>query len=249
MFLFLRLVLGHFIGDFPLQTKKVYWLKHRGFAGGIPHALLITAALLLLSWPYLYIPKLWIFILCLGLLHLVQDSIKVGYAGLTKYSLLMYLLDQCFHIALIATLFLTDIKNLTPPPATNRFISLYNNDILIVYLIAIIAATYNGYFLIRIFKLTFFSRVKQYTDFERWYGMLERAFIVTLCIIPKAIILLVPLLFIRFAIFPLNKKMRFAHRNFINPGEILLSWIIGITIGVLVLRANYLLSNTPVNFR
>ncbi|MCX5702916.1 MAG: DUF3307 domain-containing protein [Candidatus Omnitrophica bacterium] len=53
MFLFLRLVLGHFIGDFILQTNKIYELKHRSLRGGLPHALFITASYIAVSWPYL----------------------------------------------------------------------------------------------------------------------------------------------------------------------------------------------------
>jgi len=245
MFFFLRLLLGHFIGDFPLQTNKIYGLKHRGLWGGIPHALLIVASFLALSWPYLHLPKVWIFIILLGLIHLLQDSVKVSYTGFTKYSFWFYLLDQCFHIVLIAMLFFTDLKNLAPPIARNGFVSIYNNNIFIAYLIALIAATYNGFFLIRIFKLTFMRHSgAQYTDFEKWYGMLERALIVTFCIIPGAYLLLAPLLLMRLALFSLNKKMKFAHRSFIKPKEILLSWIIGLTIGLLLLRVIHSLANS-----
>jgi len=244
MFFFLRLLLGHFIGDFPLQTNKIYGLKHRGLWGGIPHALLIVASFLALSWPYLHLPQVWFFIILMGLIHLWQDSVKVSYAGFTKYSFWLYLLDQCFHIALISTVFLTGLKNLAPPLPVNSLVSLYINDSLIVYLIALIAATYNGFFLIRIFKLTFMTRVGRYTDFEKWYGMLERALIVTFCVFPKAWIFLAPLLLMRPALFSLNKKMKFAHRSFIKPKEILLSWIIGLTIGLLLLRVIHSLSNS-----
>jgi hypothetical protein len=245
MFFFLRLLLGHFIGDFPLQTNKIYEFKRHGLRGGIPHALLIVVSFLALSWPYLYLPKVWIFIILLGLIHLLQDSIKVGYARLTKYSFWLYLLDQCFHIVLIATLFLTDLKNLSAPLPLNSFVSIYNNDLLIVYLIALIAATYNGFFLIRIFKLTFMRHSgAQYTEFEKWYGMLERALIVTFCVFPKAFIFLAPLLLMRPALFSLNKKMKFAHRSFIKPKEILLSWIIGLTVGLLLLGVIHSLSNS-----
>ena len=237
MFFFLRLLLGHCIGDFPLQTNKIYGLKHHGWRGGIPHALLVTASFLALSWPYLYLPKVWFFILALGLLHLLQDSFKIGFAGMTKYSFWLYLLDQCFHAGLISCVFLTGLKDLPPPPATNSFIALYNNDILIIYLIALIAATYNGYFLIRVFKLTFMKNAGRYTDFERWYGMVERALITTLCVTPESFLLFAPLLLARFAFFSLNKKTRLAHRSFIQPREILLSWIIGLTVGVLLRTA------------
>ena len=241
MFLFLRLLLGHFIGDFPLQTGKIYALKHRGLTGGIPHALIITISFLALSWPYLYLPKVWAFIILLGLLHLVQDSIKVSYSGLTKYSFWLYLLDQCFHIALIAALFFTDLRRLAPPAAVNGFVGLYNNNIFIAYTIALIAATYNGFFLIRIYKVTFTPHAGLYTDFEMFYGMLERALIVTFCVISRGCILMAPLLLARFALFPFSKKLKLVHHSFIKPKEVLLSWIVGITVGMLLYSSIQLL--------
>ena len=33
MFLFLRLILGHFVGDFILQSDEVYAAKKKGFGG------------------------------------------------------------------------------------------------------------------------------------------------------------------------------------------------------------------------
>jgi hypothetical protein len=241
MFLFLRLLLGHFIGDFPLQTSKIYALKHHGLKGGMPHALLVTASLLALSWPYLYLPGVWFFIICLGIIHLFQDSIKVSYSGMSKYSFWLYLLDQLFHISLIAGIFFTGLKNLPPLHPTNHFIFLYNNNFFIVYLTALIAATYNGFFLIRIFKMSFMAHPLQYTNFERLYGMLERALIVTFCVTPRACLLLSPLLLLRFALFYPGKKLRLLRHSFIKPKEILLSWIVGLTIGILLLRASYLL--------
>jgi hypothetical protein len=242
MFLFLRLLLGHFIGDFPLQTSRIYALKHKGLSGCVPHVLLITASLLAMSWPYLYLPKVWYFILLIGLLHLLQDSIKVSYSGFTKYSFWLYVLDQCFHITLIATLFLTDLKNLPPPAPANYFVTLYNSDFFITYLIALIFATYNGFFLIRVFKVTFMKPSGQYTDFERFYGMLERALIVTLAVVPKACLFLTPLLLMRFTFFGLRKKIKIRYRRFIMPREILLSWSVGLTTGILLRWAGKLLN-------
>jgi hypothetical protein len=238
MFLFLRLVLGHLIGDFLLQTDRVYALKHKGLKGGLPHALLVSASCLAMAWPYLNLPGIWVFILLMGCLHLLQDSIKIGYARFTRYSFWLYILDQCFHIGIISTIFLTGLKNLPAPAPSNAMVSLYNNDLLIVYLIALIAATYNGFFLIRVYKLTYMAHSGQYTKFEKWYGMVERALIVTFCSIPRSLPFFIPLLFARLALFSLSRKKRFAHRSFIKPGEMSLSWVIGITIGVLLYLSN-----------
>ena len=244
MFLFLRLVLAHFIGDFLLQTNKIFALKHRGLLGGVPHALIITASLLALSWPYLGLAQIWFFIILMGLLHLLQDSIKISQEGLTKHSFWLYLLDQCSHIVLIATLFFTGLKDLSAPLAENRFVSMYNNDLLIVYLIAIIAVTYNGFYLISNFRLSFMPSTNQYADIEKWFGMLERALIVTFCIFPKAYLILLILLLLRFFLFVWDKKRPIARHSLIEPTEIVLSWGIGLTAGVLLIWINYVLMNT-----
>jgi len=236
MFLFLRLVLGHFIGDFPLQTNEIFALKHRGLRGGIPHALIIVSCFLALSWPYLHLPQLWIFIAFLGLTHLFQDSYKITHEGLTKQSFWLYLLDQCSHIGLIAIIFFTELKNLTPPQLVNGFIAAYNNDLLILYLIAIIAATYNGFYLIVNFRLSFVPGTNQYTATEKWHGMFERAIIVTACLFPKTYLALIALFVIRMALALWNKKKKIAHHNFIEPCEILLSWIVALLAGMLLLR-------------
>ena len=235
MFFFLRLVLGHFIGDFILQTNKIYELKHRGLAGGLPHALLIAASYIAVSWPYLALPQIWLFILFLGVTHLLQDSLKVGFAGFAKYSFWLYLADQFSHIALVSTVFLTDLRNLAPPIPVNSLVFLYNHNSAILNLIALIAATYNGFYLIRSFKITFSVHAAKYSPFEKWYEILERALIVTVFALPQQYLLLIPLALMRFAVFPLVKNKNLLPADFLKPREILLSWIIAVTVGIIFL--------------
>ena len=241
MFLFLRLVLGHLIGDFILQTNKIYELKHHGLRGGLPHALFIAASYIAVSWPYLALPQVWLFILFLGLTHLLQDSLKVGFAGFAKYSFWLYLTDQFSHIALISTVFLTDLRNLPPPVPINRLVFLYNHNSAILYLIALIAATYNGFYLIRSFKVTFYAHAAKYTRFEKWYEILERALIVTVFALPQQYFLFIPLALLRFVVFALVKNKDIVPVDFIKPREIFLSWIIAVTVGIIFLLLEMLI--------
>ena len=114
MFIFIRLLLAHFVGDFPLQFNKIYVLKHTGLAGGLPHSFLVISSLLAFSWPYLYLPKIWICIFFVGGIHLLQDSIKISYEK-AQYAFLLYVFDQLFHVATIATVLLTDLSDLSAP--------------------------------------------------------------------------------------------------------------------------------------
>jgi hypothetical protein len=232
MFIFIRLLLGHFIADFPLQFNKVYELKHRGLKGGIPHALIVVVSLLLVSWPYLNLLKLWAFIFFIGITHLFQDSIKVGYKEL-KYSFWFYLLDQLSHIVLIAAVFLTTLKDLPPPKYTPGFMtSVYNNNPLLIYLIAVIIATYNGYYMIRAFKNTFLGSVEKYSPLGKWYGMLERLVMVSLFFLGGFFFLLVPVaLLIRPLIFYLGKNRFNLDKQFISVFELFLSGLVAILTG------------------
>lgn len=234
MFIFLRLLLAHFIGDFPLQFNKIYALKHKGLIGILPHALIIMGCFIILSWPYLNFAGIWGFIFFLSIIHLFQDSIKLGYKGI-KYSFWLYLLDQLSHIALIAMVLLTDLKKLPPlkNPEGLFIVSLYNNNLLVIYLIAIIIATYNGYFMIRNLKNTFSGKICSCNITEKCYGMFERAALVSVFLLDRYLFVFISgVLLIRPLIFIFGRKRLALHEEFIAGSEALLSWTIAIITGV-----------------
>ncbi|MFA5117495.1 MAG: DUF3307 domain-containing protein [Candidatus Omnitrophota bacterium] len=233
MFIFFRLLLAHFLGDFPFQFNIIFKLKTSGLKGIVPHALIIFFCSLALSWPYLHLPQLWFFLLFLAAAHLLQDSIKLRY-GAAKHCFWAYILDQISHVGIISLVFLTDLKQLTPPAAGhNLIIRLYSNDQLVIYLIALIFATYNGYFLIRCFKDNFLERAS-YNAFEKWFGIAERAIIVSFFFIRSSFCFLLPVsLLLRPAIFALcNKKLKI-HKDFMTLRELILSWIIAVVSGLI----------------
>jgi hypothetical protein len=237
MFIFLRLLLAHFIGDFPLQTDKIFLLKHKGLKGGLPHALLITTSLAALSWPYLNIPMLWGFILFVGVSHYFQDLIKIKYSIL-KYGFWLYLLDQAAHILTISLVLLTPLRSLGP---VNNFscplVPYYNSNALVIYLIALIMGTYNGHHLIRNFRNTFFGCPGNYTPFEQWYGMLERAIIVSLFLYDISYFLwLIPVVFmVRPLLYKFAKRGLNIGELFLSSCEVLFGWIIALLSGSLLL--------------
>ncbi|OPX28720.1 MAG: hypothetical protein B1H08_05380 [Candidatus Omnitrophica bacterium 4484_171] len=233
MFIFLRLLLAHFIGDYPLQFNKVYSLKFKGFAGVIPHVLLVTISFIILCWPYLNIGLLWIFILFIAVIHLVQDWLKIKCSTVTIDNYLwFYLLDQVLHIAALSLIFLTPIKNVSAPKEINIITSLYNNNILVIYLIALIVATYNGLYLITNIKKTFMNIMDMYPPFEKWYGIAERAVILSLFLNIKMLVLLPLVLLLRPAVFYFVSKKYNINKRFVSCWETAASWLIALITGV-----------------
>jgi hypothetical protein len=231
MFMFIRLLLAHFLGDFPFQFDAIYKMKSNGLQGIVPHALIIGVCGIALSWPYLYIPMVWFFLIFMTATHLVQDKIKLNFSS-AKYSFWSYLLDQMSHVGLIAVVFLTHIKDLKPPVQSNLFIRLYANNGLLLYIIALIAATYNGHFLIRCFKDTFLVKTAQCYVYEKWFGMCERALIVTFFCIRMPLWAILPLsLVLRPLTFVFMKKSLKLHPCFMSVPDMILSWSIGLLSG------------------
>jgi hypothetical protein len=245
MFIFIRLLLAHFIGDFPLQFNKIYSLKHKGLMGILPHALIIMGCLIILSWPYLNVAGIWGFILFVSIIHFFQDSIKVGYKGL-RISFWLYLLDQFSHIVIIASVLLTNLKDLPPPKNPDGLIvSLYNNNLLVIYLIALIVATYNGYFLIMNFKSAILGRICPCSTTEKRYGMLERAALVSIFLLDKYLFFFISgVLLLRPLIFILGRKRGDLHEDFISGSEAILSWIVALIAGLclFLIKRKFMLS-------
>ena len=136
MFLFLRLILAHFLADFPLQPDLIYKFKLRSFWGQALHAAIFTICSIVLCWPFLRIKALWILIAFLGTSHLLIDYLKIRYFNTEKYRVRTFLADQTLHVAAIGVIFLTNLKELSFSPQVPSLVSrLYANDILIIFLI------------------------------------------------------------------------------------------------------------------
>ncbi|MFC1510548.1 DUF3307 domain-containing protein [Candidatus Omnitrophota bacterium] len=234
MYIFLRLLLAHFIGDFPLQTNKIYEVKTKSLSGIFYHTSIITLCFILFSWPYLDRPIMWLFIAVNALEHFLQDKIKIDLSKKTTNQLLAYIADQGMHLLTIAIIFLMPIKNFTAPAAHgNMFIHLFNDDIFIIKLIAIIAASYNAHFFIILFKRDFFHIKEPCTSFEKGYGICERACIVAFLFLSKPFIFLIPLIiFLRPILYQFGKKPFHLNKHFYSAQEMLLTSIFSLTFGV-----------------
>ncbi len=234
MFLFIRLLLAHLIGDYPLQINRIHALKFKGLKGNIPHILIVMGCFILLSLPFLHLPLMWLLILFIGVTHLFQDFGKIQLGKVSKHNFLFYLLDQIMHAAAISFIFLTNLKNIGPIKENNPIAAIYNNDFLVLFIIAVIAASYNGHYMIILFKKDYLKKDSKYTPFEKWYGFAERTIMVALAFIGNILFFAIPIIpFLRYIVYRIKKDK--TTEQFKSITEIALSGIIGLICALIVL--------------
>lgn len=181
MFLFWRLVLSHVLGDFPLQTDTVYYLKAKTKLGGMVHGLVFIILNLLLGWPYMENKLVLAYLISICILHTVIDSMKISFKS--RYSqgetIVTFLADQFMHLAVISLIIPFRLK--LPPPqilSTSGLASLYYNDKFIFYSIGYVFVSFGGFIFSTALKNTFSKsiiRVNSIPQLEKIYGLLERA--------------------------------------------------------------------------
>ncbi len=207
MFLFLRCVLAHFIGDFPFQTNEIYRLKTLSVWGQLLHGQIVALTMLAFGWPYVDDLRFWGFIGFIAFTHGVQDQFKVAYLNRWMGRFWPFLADQVIHIALIATVLLLPLK---PPPPPNYHLLLYWywNDHIILAGIGLLASSFMGLYALEAFRLSYFTEDKCFPSAELQdhvninYGMIERMLITAaLAFCPigylAAPLLLLPRLFVK----------------------------------------------------
>ena len=101
---FLNLILGHLIGDFVLQPYWLVMAKRNGWPGLLIHVGVVTFVTAILVWASIPIWWVWVIILYLGHLFIDQFRTFVFTDNTNGKGLLLLVLDQLAHIALIALL-------------------------------------------------------------------------------------------------------------------------------------------------
>ena len=148
MSLFIRLILAHFIADFPLQTKEVFHIKSSTRWGVLLHSTIVLVFSTLLSFQYLVNPRVIMIVLIVFITHTIIDKVKLDYLKKNSNSnIKIFILDQFLHISIIFFLtFNFHQKYLLVSPFKNAFldylIEIYNNDILLIYLIGYILSVF-----------------------------------------------------------------------------------------------------------
>ena len=134
---FLRLLLGHMIGDYFLQPFWLVLAKRKGWPGLIIHVGVVTFITALLLWAS--IPNWWVWVIVLYLGHLFIDQFRTFvFTDNTKgKGLLLLFLDQLAHVLLIILIawlatgwVISDLSPLTSSIGVNQ-------ERLMVYLICL----------------------------------------------------------------------------------------------------------------
>ncbi len=101
MNIFLRLLAGHMVGDFVLQTGRLAEMKRVSVRGLMYHILMVTAATALFLIPS---PRWWLSLILVAVVHLAIDSVRLLFAhDLRRRNTLYFLVDQSAHVgALLA---------------------------------------------------------------------------------------------------------------------------------------------------
>jgi len=195
MFLFLRLILAHFIGDFVLQSDEVYEVKKEGLRGVCAHSAIVFLSFVVFSLPYLQYPATWLIIALAGITHIIQDEVKLRYVTIKKLSFPAFVLDQILHVGMLSPILLCGFAY-GEPQGTSRLIEVYRNTSLIIFITGYIASMFMGAYLWESFKVSYFRSPEPLKSFGIKHGMFERLIITTSFLkFPYLVFLLVPVLF------------------------------------------------------
>lgn len=198
MFIFLRLLAAHLVGDFPLQFSSVYSAKVKGARGMLVHALIITAAMALFTCPFLSDPWMWGVLIFNGAGHFIQDWAKLSIARRIKNpnNFFVFIGDQILHILTAAVVWLTPLAGVSVMgPVEGGWMALYSDERWIILLISLMAVSFAGTFILATFKDTFLPK-RFYTPYLEWptrtYGILERTAMLILLLISPWLALALP---------------------------------------------------------
>ncbi len=185
MFLFLRLVLAHMLGDFPFQTSEIYRLKTQSIWGQILHAQIVGLTAVVFSLPYLGHSSLWLFIFFIASTHVTQDWFKIKIWNHRLNYFWSFTIDQALHILVIALAMFFPYAHTAPEQPANMpsWMSWYWNDRFIVYTTAFLATTFQGIYHLDTLKRSYLKGFRANFSLRKLdvrYGMCERAMITAL---------------------------------------------------------------------
>lgn len=197
MFLFYRLLLAHFIADFPLQFAKVYRMKVEP-KGALLHGSIFVSIAILLCFPFLNRALMWDFLILFGIIHSIQDWAKVELCSKYKINNVgIFLLDQILHVGVLITILLAPFAN-EIPEGNSTLMEIYRNNALILYATGYVISAFGGTITIVYLKRFFLGEETQINEIlsptEKYYGTTERILITTLIILKGNYFLLMPVL-------------------------------------------------------
>jgi len=146
IFFFIRLVLAHLIGDFLLQTERVFKVKVKYKWGVLLHGSIVGIVSVIFILPYLYQPHIIILMILLYIIHIFQDKAKIIYnLQMERNNLWTFLFDQLLHIGVIALISFSAtnvFSNTLPYPGPQILNKIYNSNRIMIFSIWFIVLTY-----------------------------------------------------------------------------------------------------------
>jgi hypothetical protein len=181
MFLFLKLCLAHLIADFILQFEELYQFKVKQKVGQLVHASLHAGVSLLILYPYLNEPFIWIYVVIASTVHMSQDLLKYKYINNKKYFFWIFTVDQIVHFLVLSTIMLFPIsREVRGLPTWPNLDSFYTQNEWTLYMIAFLGATFCGNYLLHAFNVSYFKNARRdhfISTFESVHGIFERTII------------------------------------------------------------------------
>ncbi len=206
MFLFLRLLLAHFVGDYPLQTGLIYGLKSKSGAGKFAHSLVVLLVSIFFVYPYWGYPSIWIYLIAAALVHHLSDWVKMelNRKGSVRNHLWRYVLDQAVHVATAAFVFFLPIGQLELRVQWPVWwASFYNSNFCMLYGSLLVMATYFTTYFIDALKKSYLPDLfrENMPDSYKYYGIAERLLLFNLAFFfsAYALLALIPALALRIA--------------------------------------------------
>lgn len=194
MFLFYRLLLAHFLADFPFQTNKIFAMKVSGIKGVLVHVGIVILVTLIIIFPYLKYIETWLALLALGLSHILIDHGKVLLNKQIRHdSIYFFLLDQIFHISFLF-IFYSYPEASVPiliPSSIPIISTIYNSNKIILFLTCLIIVSYALEIFIFMLENHFCKDVSKILKRD-YIGMVERCIIMSLMFINVYYIVFVP---------------------------------------------------------
>lgn len=199
MNLFWLLLLAHLVGDFALQTDRVFYYKTKKSWGLWVHVGICSACNVLLTIPYLRYPLYWIILIVLTLSHYIYDhsKIKLTENGVDDNSPI-FIIDQILHFstAFVAALAFYYVYPGTEEAGWGVWSNMVHVQLLSGFVLIIFAIAPLNYFLINDYYAYLKKLNRPHWNFpdsgQRRWGYIERGLIAFAIIYNGWWLLLIP---------------------------------------------------------
>lgn len=198
MFIFWRLLLAHFVADFPLQLDSIYRLKTKYVWGSFVHSGVFILLAALFLWPLWAVVDFWLFLVFLFISHGLQDFSKILYTRKNnRDTVWFFLFDQFLHIVFISVVlwFPFSVRNFAV--AKSSLLYLYFQDGVIMYLVFAVAVGFGGsIFIPYVEKLVQRQEAVEIPPKYKYFGVFERILVVSLVASPGYYFFFTPVVFL-----------------------------------------------------